>query len=297
MNLEGRVVAVTGAASGIGAALAEEAAARRAAAVAVIDLNADGAQATAARIAERGVKAAAFACNIADIDEVERVAAEVTETLGVPGLVCANAGVNPDATPLIDAEPGSLTWAVSVNVVGTWATLRAFGRRMAAVEDPGWLLVTASEHAIGVPFAGNGLYTMSKHAVLGLSDVLRRELPEHVGISVVVPGLVATGLGNSGSLRPKELGGPTPSQDFAKALIARGVEPAVVAALALDGVAAERFLVATHPHAKRYADAREADVAEAFAALEAAGVPDTSYDVMEIAQQLMAEAPGAHGEQ
>ncbi|MGC4998456.1 SDR family NAD(P)-dependent oxidoreductase [Streptomyces sp. DT195] len=297
MNLEGRVVAVTGAASGIGAALAEEAAARHAAAVAVIDLDADGARATAERIAGRGVKAAAFACDIADIDEVERVATEVTETLGVPGLVCANAGVNPDATPLLDAEPGSLGWALSVNVVGTWATLRAFGRRMAAAQDPGWLLVTASEHAIGVPFAGNGFYTVSKHAVLGLSDVLRRELPEHIGISVVVPGLVATGLWNSGSLRPQELGGPTPSQDLPRALLARGVEPAAVAALALDGVEAERFLVATHPHVKRYADARKTDLAEAFAALEAAGVPDTSYDVMEMAQELVAEAPGAPGEQ
>jgi NAD(P)-dependent dehydrogenase (short-subunit alcohol dehydrogenase family) len=289
VNIEGRVVAVTGAASGIGAALAEEAAARHAAAVAVIDVDPDGAKATAQRIAERGVMASAFTCDISDVEAVERVAAEVAETLGVPGLVCANAGVNPDAAPVLEAEPGNLAWALSVNVVGTWATLRAFGRLMVAATEPGWLLVTGSEHAIGVPFPGNGFYTAGKHAVLGLADVLRRELPEHVGISIMIPGLAVTGLWRSGALRPQELGGPSPDNELARALLARGMEPAAVAALALDGVAANRFMVATHPHAKRYSEARAADVAEAFTALETAGVPDASYDVME----LIAELTGA----
>jgi NAD(P)-dependent dehydrogenase (short-subunit alcohol dehydrogenase family) len=288
VNIKGRTVAVTGAASGIGAALAEEAVSRGAAAVAVIDIDAEGAKATAEQIEGRGTRSAAFTCDIGDTEQVERVATEVARTLGIPGLVCANAGVNTAASPLLDGNARDLQWALSVNVVGTWATLRAFGQQMVQSSEPGWLLVTASEHAIGVPFAGNGFYTLTKHAVLGLADVLRRELPAHVGVSTMIPGLAATGLWRSGSLRPDELGGPEPANDLARELLARGMDPVFVAKRALDGVADERFLIATHPHAKRYFDDRAADVATAFDALARAG-DEKSYDAEQIVAEITAE--------
>jgi NAD(P)-dependent dehydrogenase (short-subunit alcohol dehydrogenase family) len=291
VNLFGRTVAITGAASGIGAALAQEAVSRGAGAVAVIDLDAEGAKATAEQIEGRDTRSAAFGCDIGDTEQVEWVATEVARTLGIPGLVCANAGVNTAASPLLDGKARDLQWALSVNVVGTWATLRAFGQLMVQSAQPSWLLVTASEHAIGVPFAGNGFYTLTKHAVLGLADVLRRELPDHVGISAMIPGVAATGLWRSGSLRPDELGGPEPANDFARELLERGMDPALVAARALDGVAAEHFLIATHPHAKRYFDERAADVAEAFDALAQTDA-DESYDVMEIVAQLTTRNEG-----
>jgi NAD(P)-dependent dehydrogenase (short-subunit alcohol dehydrogenase family) len=287
VNLHGRTVAITGAASGIGAALADEAASRGAAAVAIIDVDPEGAKATAERISEHGAQSSAFACDISDPEQVERVATEVVRSFGVPALVCANAGVNTPASPLLDGNVNDLEWALSVNVVGTWATLHAFGRLMVAHDEPSWLLVTASEHALGVPFAGNGFYTLTKHAVLGMADVWRRELPAHVGISVMVPGLAATGLWRSGSLRPDELGGPEPVNDLARALLARGMDPALVAQRALAGVAAQRFLIATHPHAKRYFDDRAVDVAAAFDAL-AGSEDENSYDVEQIVAQMTA---------
>lgn len=292
MNIEGRIVAVTGAASGIGAALAEKAASRGAAAVAVIDLDQKAAQEVAKRITAGGAKAQAYGVDIADHEAVAEVATRVAADLGTPGLVCANAGVNPDPAPLLDGDVRNLMWTLSVNVVGTWATLRAFGRLMAAETAPGRLLVTASEHAIGVPFPGNGFYTASKHAVLGLADVMRRELPEHLGISVVLPGLVATGLWRSGSNRPDSLGGPSSADELAQALLARGMDAGDVADLALDGALDGRFLIATHAHAHRYAEARSDDVTEAFRALRATGRPEVSYDVMEIFAELTNAANG-----
>jgi hypothetical protein len=107
----------------------------------------------------------------------------------------------------------------------------------------------------------------------------------------MIPGVAATGLWRSGSLRPDELGGPEPANDLARELLERGMDPALVAARALDGVAAERFLIATHPHAKRYFDERTADVIEAFDAMTQTGA-DESYDVMEIVSHLTARHEG-----
>lgn len=294
MNLAGVTVAVTGAGSGIGAALAEEAAARGASAVAIIDVDEAAAGAVADRIARSGVRSAAFGCDISDVAAVERTAADVAASLGVPGLVCANAGVSPAASPVLDASADDLRWALSVNVIGTWATLRAFGRQIIDNSGSGWLLVTASEHAIGVPFAGNGLYTLTKHAVLGLSDVLRRELPEGIGISVALPGLAATGLWRSGALRPDELGGPLADSDLARELLSRGMAPELVAKRILDGVRDERFLIATHPHALAYAAERMTDVSAAFDALAETGA-DEAYHVADIIADIVAEQSGSAG--
>lgn len=288
-SVEGRLVVVTGAAGGLGEALAVEAAAREAASIAIIDVDEAAAQDVAARISASGTPTQAFTCDISDVDAISSLADKIVATLGVPGLVCANAGVNPDPTPLLSAEPADFAWTMSVNVAGTWATLRAFGTHLTENDRDGWLLVTASEHALGVPFAGNGLYTASKHAILGMTDVIRQELPPHVGISTMVPGLIATRLWNSGSLRPELYGGALPAQDFTKALIARGLAAETVAQRALDGVASGRFLVATHPHAIKYAEVRHTDIVEAFAELDASGVPESSYDVTEVATALLSE--------
>ena len=270
---------MTGAASGIGAELAVTAARRGARAVAVIDVDAAGAAETARRVSELGVHSAAFECDIADVTAVEQVAADVVDAIGVPGLVCANAGVNTPPARLLDADADDLRWALSVNVVGTWATIKSFGRHMIKSSEPGWFLLTASEHAVGVPFAGNGFYTASKHAVLGLGDVLRRELPTGLGVSVMVPGLVATGLWRSGSLRPDCFGGPIAGNEMSRLVIAAGMDPALVAERALEGVTAERFLIATHSHVRAYAEQRTADVIEAF---ETLGPGGESFDVSAI---------------
>ena len=287
MKVEGRTVAVTGAGSGIGAALAVSAAARGASAVAVIDVDAAGAEQTARRVRELGARSAVFVCDIADLAQLDKVADEVCQTIGVPGLLCANAGVNTPPARLLDGDVDDLRWALSVNVVGTWATIRSFGRRMVARGDAGWFLITASEHAVGVPFAGNGFYTASKHAVFALGDVLRRELPSGFGVSVMIPGLVATGLWRSGARRPDEFGGAIAGSEMARRVIAAGMDPAVVAERTLDGVAARHFLIATHPHVRAYADQRASEVAAAFDAL---GVAEhASFDLPTIIAAIRAE--------
>ncbi len=283
-TIKGRPVVVTGGANGIGAALAAEAASRGASAVVIADVNIEAAEATAAAIPN----ASAAVCDVADAAAVEAFAESVVGEHGVPGLVCANAGVMAGMVPLLDIDPKDAAWILSVNTLGVFHTLQSFGRRMRDDEAGGWLMATGSEHSTGVPHAFASPYTASKHAVLGMCDVLRQELPDHVGVSVLCPGLTTSQLWNAASQRPDEFGGAVEGDAAAGGFMeASGMAAATVAQRALDGVEAGRFLIPTHYNARRYAEAREADMAEAFDHLQT--IDTTDYDVNTLAADLLAQ--------
>jgi NAD(P)-dependent dehydrogenase (short-subunit alcohol dehydrogenase family) len=285
VTLDG-VVIVTGAGSGIGRALALEAAGRGATTLALVDLDREAAAAVAQSLGDE-VTAVAYGCDVADIDAVEDLADRVVKDLGQPTLVCANAGVSPPTSGLLDTDPAVLRWVLEVNVLGTWATLRSFGRRLVVGTTPGWLLVTGSEHSLGVPFLGQGAYTASKHAVMAMADVLHGELPQHVGLSILVPGLVASNLWRGLERRPARFGGEGPADEMARVVIDRGMAADQVAVAAFDGIERRSFVIATHNHARRYAEERYADVTEGFDQLDATGIPALSYAVDEVVASIL----------
>ncbi len=269
---------VTGGASGIGAALASEAAARGASMVAVVDVDIDAARATADGITARGAHAAAHRCDVSDPEQVEDLAGTLAGAHGTPAVVCVNAGVMPAGSPLLETADDDAAWVVGVNVLGAFHTLRSFGPLMVEDSEGGWLMVTGSEHSVGVPHPNAGLYTASKHAVLGMCDVLRAELPDHVGVSVVCPGLTASRLWNAAMQRPERFGGPAAADPAAGAFMDQmGMDAATVARRAFDGIAAGHFLIPTHYNARAYAQRRATDMDEAFEHL--AGIDTTDYDL------------------
>ena len=292
IELSDRPVVVTGGGNGIGAGLAREAAARGASVVVVVDVNESAAQSVAADISASGT-AEAHACDVSDAVAVEALAEHVAQTHGQPAVVCANAGVMSPTAPLLDTPATDAEWILSVNTRGVLHTLQSFGRRLAAGKQPGWLMATGSEHSLGVPHLYAGLYTASKHAVLGICDVLRGELPEHVGLSVLCPGLTTSQLWNAGQVRPDEFGGPIEGDPQSGAFMEHaGMSAAVVAQRAFDGIAEGHFLIPTHYNARAYAERRAADAGEAFDRL--AEIDTTDYDVNTLAAELIAQmAQGA----
>src|SRR5262249_54939636 len=149
---------------------------------------------------------------------------------------------------------------------------QVFVPRFLAAGRPAHVLNTGSEHSVGVPFPGMGIYTASKHAVLGLSDVLRRELEPHgIGVSILCPGVVRTDIWNAGRNRRERFGGRLESPaEFAR-FMESGMDPDEVGRIAVAAIEAGEFFAMSHPEVRAVAEARCRDVVAAFDAADRRG--------------------------
>jgi len=233
--LEGSVAVVTGAASGIGLAIAEHLARARAH-VLMTDLRAAMLVDAAAtvRASSPASEIEVLALDVRDPDAVEAAAALAVERFGVLHIAVNNAGV----------VNRGLSWELSiddwrrvldVNLWGVIHGVRAFVPRILASGQPGHIVNVASMAAV-LPQDRLGPYTVAKHGVLGLSDVLRSEfgaIDAPIGVSVVFPGRIRTGMNPIGS-----------------------VEPSTVAANVLDAIRHQRPYVFTDDHSSEPVAAR-----------------------------------------
>ena len=110
-----------------------------------------------------------------------------------------------------------------------------------------------------------GIYTATKHAVLGLSDVLRAELPDHVGVSVLCPGIVESTLWRASERRQQTYGGAEAANELGAAAMALGLPAKEIADRVVAGIRDEAFLIVTHPHVVEIAEARWREAESAFA--------------------------------
>jgi NAD(P)-dependent dehydrogenase (short-subunit alcohol dehydrogenase family) len=287
MKVSGRAAVVTGGGSGIGRSIAL-ALARRNSRVVVADIEQAAAAEVAREIEAIGGEALAATCDTSSYDAVEMLAEQAWRAFGKIDLVFNNAGVS-GGGPLLDARPQDVAWVMSVNFTGVWNGCAVFGRRFRNQTSESHIINTGSEHSIGMQHAGAGIYTASKHAVLGLSDVLRKELPAHVGISILCPGLVQSNIWNSTRNRPDALGGPQDPATLArsKAILAEGMKADEIGHRAIDGVERGDFFIFTHPHSRIAAQQRWEEMNAAFAA-QAPYVPGSDkYDVNTVVQRVM----------
>ena len=197
-DLQGRNAVVTGAASGIGLAIARRCA-RQGMHVLLTDLDGDAAERAAAELRVGGADVRSTPLDVTDPDGVEAVAAMADATLGPVNLLVNNAGIVRSGRswelPLDDWHR-----VVDVNLWGVVHGIRAFVPRMLAGGEPGHVVITGSMASVE-PRAGIGPYVASKHALLGLADVLRAELQNEgaaIGVTLVMPGRVATGMNPEG---------------------------------------------------------------------------------------------------
>lgn len=258
MDFADKRAVVTGAASGIGRAIAAELAARGAR-VLLADIDSVRLEEAVAAI---GAGASWQLCDVSDHAQVEALAATASERLGGCDFAFANAGVITSGR-MTRMSPTEVDWILGVNVRGTWSTATVFARMMQDQTEGGHIVLTGSEHSLGLQHAGAAIYTASKHAVLGLAEVLRAEAPENLSVSLFCPGLVGTALGSGP--RPQGLAASPPQSEAGRMIQARGMSAEEAARRALDGVAAGEFYIVTHPHSLRAAEQRFHEIEGAFA--------------------------------
>ncbi len=199
-QLEGRTAVVTGAASGIGLAVVE-AFVGEGMRVVMADIDEQNLQAQAARLTDLGADIHAVTVDVRDPDAVERVGAAAVERFGRLHVAVNNAGV---VTGGYSWEIPLEDWhrVIDIDLWGVIHGIRAFVPRILASGEEGHVVNTASMAAV-LALGRLGPYTVAKHGVLGLSDVLRAEfesLDAPVGVSVVMPGMIKTAMNPIGTV-------------------------------------------------------------------------------------------------
>lgn len=241
----GKRTLVTGAASGIGRAVALKLA-REGAVLYLTDVNADGLADTVATARAAGAEVAGYRCmDITDFDAVSDFAAEVHRRHPAMDVVMNIAGISAWGT-VNRLSHGHWRSMVDVNLMGPIHVIENFVPPMVSAGGGG-RLVNVSSAAGLVPLPWHAAYSASKYGLRGLSEVLRFDLARHrVGVSLVVPGAVNTPLVQTVQIAGVDRDHPR-VQRWVRRFAGHAVSPEKVADKILAGVARNRFLIYTSP--------------------------------------------------
>jgi len=263
-ELAGKVAVVTGGGSGIGRELAA-ACAREGMKVVLADVDEKGLAETA-RLLPSGCESIQSRCDVAKDFDLETLAQRTYDRFGVAHVVFNNAGVAV-AGPVWSAPLDEWKWVLDVNLMGVVHGIRAFVPRMLDAKTEGHIVNTASVAGLlSVP--GSGVYCASKHAVVSLSECLHHDLRmagSAIGVSVLCPAWVATGIADSERNRPADLAERNPlaapyEENVRKAVASGKLSAAEVARITLDAVKSNRFYVLPHQKIKASIESRMRDI-------------------------------------
>ncbi|MDR3451371.1 MAG: SDR family oxidoreductase [Rhodoferax sp.] len=260
-DFKGKTAVLTGAGSGFGLECARIGA-RLGMNLVLVDVQQDALDKAAAEMQAAGAPVLARKVDVSNAAQMEALAQAVQQRFGAPHLVFNNAGVGSGGL-IWENSVRDWEWVLGVNVMGVVHGVRLFTPMMleAAKKDPAWrghIVNTASMAGLLNP-PNMGVYNVSKHAVVSLSETLYQDLSlvtDQIGASVLCPFFVATGISQSHRNRPGDLAGekPTKSQLVGQAMTDKAVgsgkiTAADVAQKVFDAVAANQFYIYSHPKA------------------------------------------------
>lgn len=268
-ELQDTVAVVTGAGSGIGAALAHAFGAAGCHVV-LADVEAAALERVHAALRAAGVEAHAVPTDVSDAASVEHLARATVDRFGRVDVLCNNAGVS-TFNLIADQTLDDWRWVLGVNLWGVVHGVQSFLPILQAQGTPAHIVNTASVAGLwsGIPFIGP--YAVSKVGVVSLSETLRDELAmvqSPIGVSVLCPGSVDTKVLDSARNRPTALGAEsrTDTAEAVRSMIQDGLtgddgrSPEAVASMVLDAVRHDRFWILTHASTRPAFETRVASI-------------------------------------
>ena len=264
-DLEGKVAVVTGGASGIGKGIAE-ALKNEGVELVIADIEDSALQRTAKELGATGIQT-----DVSSAESVGALATEVVERFGTAHVLVNNAGIGPMGR-IDDLTLDDWKWMVGVNLWGVIHGIHAFLPILKGNEEGGHIVNTSSMAGlVGMP--GLGSYTLTKYGVLGLTEVLAKELEEDgskVGATVLCPGTIHTNIGTSSRNRPGDNAGGLHDVDISQEgseVDMSGVRwmiPIEVGTIVVDCIRSGELYALTHPDWWDMVEPRFVAIASAF---------------------------------
>ena len=260
-DFKGKTAVLTGAGSGFGLECARIGA-KLGMNLVLVDVQQDALDKATAELEATGARVLSRRVDVSSTEQMEALAADVQTSFGAPHFVFNNAGVGSGGL-IWENSVKDWAWVLGVNLWGVVHGVRLFTPMMlaAAKADPAWrghIVNTASMAGLLTP-PNMGIYNVSKHAVVSLTETLYQDLKlvsDQVSASVLCPYFVPTGISQSHRNKPAELADEKATQSQLigqaqsdKAVSSGKVTAAEVAQLVFDAISADRFYIFSHPRA------------------------------------------------
>jgi len=269
-DFQDKVAVVTGAASGIGRALAEKSA-QEGMKVVLADVEESALKQAEEELKASGAQVLAVRTDVSQADEVEVLAQKTFDTYGAVHLLFNNAGVAAGTT-VWESSLADWQWVLGVNLWGVIHGIHFFVPRMLAQDTEGHIVNTASSAGL-ISHSGLGIYKVSKHGVVTLSETMALELAARgakLKASVLCPEWVNTRIIDAERNRPQALQSALEEQHMSpemaamvqamRQLIQAGLPASQVAEMVFDAIRQEKFYILTHPTTKQAVQLRMEDI-------------------------------------
>ncbi len=265
-----KVAVVTGAASGIGQAIAEKFA-HEGMKVVISDIEKDALFQTEEEFKQKGYEILALSVDVSKVEDVRILAQKTIEKYGVINVLVNNAGVGfagEYSTALWESPLSEWQWIFGVNIWGVIHGIHVFTPIMLKQDFESYIINTCSIAGLITPQPGAGIYSITKHAVLALSESLRSDLEQFdskIKVLALCPGFIKTKIIESERNRPEELYDkkithPKLEQQIKmyKQIISSGISPNIVAEKVYNALLGEKFYISTdaHPLVRNYVKTR-----------------------------------------
>ena len=270
-DFKGKVVVITGGATGIGFSFAKHFG-QEGAKIVIASRRLNRVNEAVEQLEALGIEAAGTSCDVVEMSDVEALADFAWNKFGHVDVIINNAGVGPSLQSVFDVNKEKIEQVININYFGVWHGVKVFGNRMIEQGTPCAIYNVGSENSFfaGVPMGS--AYVASKHAVLAMTELLNEDAPDFMDVGLICPGLVNSEIGEDG--------------------INVGMDTDKYVSIAMEQIKAGKFYIVSHAYNMERINARYNEVSEAFATYAPRYEGDIEFDVRTLMAQLAAQQQG-----